>query len=137
MHMNLSNISKYIIFLVFFVFLFFLYIYGCYKDNFDTVDVNEFEKIIKENNVMILDVRTEEEFKEGHIKNAINIDYYSKDFVKTCKEKLKKDNKIAVYCQSGYRSKKSSKILSKEDFKIVNLKGGIDNWRKYNKQTVK
>ena len=72
-----------------------------------------------------------------YTKMSINIDYYSKDFIKTCKEKLNKDNTIAIYCQSGSRSKKSAKLLVKENFTVINLKGGIDNWKKYNKKTVK
>ena len=135
--MNLINVLKFIKFPIIIIILLCLYIFGCCKDKFDTFDVNNFEELIKQDNVTILDVRTEDEFKSGHIEKAINIDYYSKDFIKTCKDTLDKNNTIAIYCQSGSRSKKSAKLLTKEKFTVINLKGGIDNWKKYNKQTVK
>ena len=122
---------------LFVILLFFLYSFIRCKNNFETVNVKQFEDLIKEDNVTIWDVRTEEEFKSGHIENAINIDYYSDDFIKNCKNTLNKDSKIAIYCQSGYRSKKSARLLSKEKFTVINLKGGIDIWKKYNKKTVK
>jgi len=115
------------------IILFCLYIFSSCNNKFKTVDVKEFEELIKKNNITILDVRTDDEFKSGHIEKAINIDYYSEDFIKTCKEKLNKDNTIAIYCQSGYRSNKSAKLLTKENFTVINLKGGIDNWEKHNK----
>ena len=135
--MNLINSLKIISFPIIIIVLLCLYVFGSYENDFETVDVKTFEELIKKDNVTILDVRTNDEFKEGHIEKAINIDYYSKDFIKTCKEKLNKDNKIAIYCQSGYRSKKSANLLVKENFTVINLKGGIENWKKYNKKTVK
>ena len=113
--------------------MFCLYIFSSCNNKFKTVDVKEFEELIKKDNIIILDVRTDDEFKSGHIEKAINIDCYSEDFIKNCKEKLNKNNTIAVYCQSGSRSKESAKLLTKENFTVINLKGGIDNWKKYNK----
>ena len=135
--MNITYIFKSLKFPIIIVILLCVYILGSCKNNFKTVDVKQFEDLIKGDNVTILDVRTDEEFKSGHIENAINIDYYSDDFIKKCKNTLNKDSKIAIYCQSGYRSKKSARLLSKEKFTVINLKGGIDNWKKYNKKTVK
>ena len=131
--MNLINILKFINFPIIIIILLCLYVFGSCKNDFKTVDVKEFEELIKKDNVTILDVRTDDEFKSGHIEKAINIDYESKDFIKNCKEKLNKDNTIAIYCQSGYRSNKSAKLLTKENFTVINLKGGIDNWKKHNK----
>lgn len=135
--MNTDRIIRSIILQIIVGIILFIYVLGYYKQDFETVDIKKFEELIKEDNVTILDVRTNDEFKSGHIEKAINIDYYSKDFIKTCNEKLNKDNKIAIYCQAGYRSKKSANLLAKEKFTVVNLKGGIDNWKKYNKKTVK
>lgn len=78
--------------------------------------------------MQLVDVRTPNEYKSGHITNAININYYDQDF-STQISKLNKSKPIYVYCRSGVRSKYSSQILKKLGFKkIYNLKGGILNW---------
>lgn len=115
------------------IIIFCLYIFSSCNNKFKTVDVKEFEELIKKDNIIILDVRTENEFKSGHIEKAINIDYESKDFIKNCNSILNKENTIAIYCQSGYRSNKSANILANNNYKVINLKGGIDNWKKHNK----
>lgn len=77
------------------------------------------------NNCVILDVRSRKEFLEGHINNSINIPL---DTLKKEINKLKKEDKIVVCCQSGIRSKKAIKILENLGFKnLYNLKGGIEN----------
>ncbi|MFV0572277.1 MAG: rhodanese-like domain-containing protein [Xanthomarina gelatinilytica] len=56
----------------------------------------------------IIDVRTPEEFQEGHIEGALNIDFYSEDFEKEF-HKLDKEQPVYLYCRSGYRSNQSAK----------------------------
>lgn len=92
-----------------------------------SVTNNEFEKLIQSENVVILDVRTPKEFNEGHIPNAINIDYRSDAFMDSIK-KLNKDKKIAVYCRSGGRSKLAAKKLIETGFDVFELNKGIMNW---------
>ena len=80
------------------------------------------------NNIQLIDVRTPNEFKSGHINKSVNINYYDQDFSAQI-SKLDKSKPIYVYCRSGVRSKYSSEILKKLGFKtIYNLKGGILNW---------
>jgi len=95
-----------------------------------TVDVNTFSKEIKAtSNPQILDVRTPEEFAEGHIDNAININWNGDSFVKDA-EKLNKEEAVFVYCRSGRRSLEASKKLEELGFKnIYNLDGGYMKWR--------
>jgi len=84
------------------------------------------------NNIQLVDVRTPNEYKTGHITNALNINYYDQDFSMQI-GKLDKSKPIYVYCRSGVRSKYSSEILKKLGFKtIYNLKGGILNWNANN-----
>ncbi len=88
------------------------------------------EKIIKSGpkDLIILDVRTKDEFNEKHISGAINIDYYSPDFTSKL-EKLDRTKVYIVYCKSGFRSKKSTEIMKKLGFKrIYNMLGGINGW---------
>ena len=102
------------------------------SQNFENADVKEFAELIADSNVVILDVRTADEFAEGHIKGAIHIDQFKRDFVEQAKAKLPLDKTIAVYCRSGRRSANAAGLLAKEDYKLVNLKGGITAWKKEN-----
>jgi len=94
-----------------------------------TVEVPAFAKEIKTNKKpQILDVRTPSEFAEGHIDNALNIDWQGEDFVKKV-EKLNKNKAVYVYCRSGRRSLKASEKLEELGFKnIYNLDGGFLKW---------
>ena len=64
-------------------------------------DINEYLKE-KENNTILLDVRTREEYKEGHIPGSINVEL---DYIDSVTDVIKdKDSKIYLYCRSGHRS---------------------------------
>ena len=94
-----------------------------------TVEVPAFAKEIKTNKKpQILDVRTPSEFAEGHIDNAVNVDWQGEDFVKNA-EKFNKNKPVYVYCRSGKRSLKASEKLEELGFKnIYNLDGGFLKW---------
>jgi len=88
-----------------------------------------YEMIQKEKDVIILDVRTPQEYQEGHISNAINIPV---QILGQQLDKLNnfKDKKILVYCRSGNRSAIASQILDRAGFKnVYNLKGGLFEWK--------
>jgi len=87
------------------------------------------EKIHEENNPVILDVRTPEEFSGGYIAGAININYNSDEFSKKV-NKLDKDETVYVYCLAGSRSADAAKEMRESGFKnVVELKGGILKWK--------
>ncbi|SFF11915.1 rhodanese-like domain-containing protein [Flavobacterium xueshanense] len=88
--------------------------------------VSQFEA---DENAVILDVRTEDEFNEGFIANAINIDIHrGQDFV-TEIEALDKNKNYFVYCRSGIRSAKACEIMNQLGFEnAYNLIGGITEW---------
>lgn len=91
-----------------------------------------FEKYIRSNKVQLLDVRTPAEFKESHIKDAININIFDENFTSIVKSKLNKSIPVAVYCRSGKRSAEASEILKSLGYKVKNLDGGIVGWEKSN-----
>ncbi len=80
-----------------------------------------------EKDYIIVDARTQEEFAEGHIENAILIpEYEIKDRAE--KELPNKDTLILVYCRSGRRSKIASEELVKLGYTNVKEFGGIIDW---------
>lgn len=102
---------------------------ACGQENFENVDVAEFEKLTNEPNVTVLDVRSAAEYAEGHIDGAVLIDQGQDDFMEKAKAGLEKSKKIAVYCRSGRRSANAARRLAAEGFLCVNLKGGIMAWK--------
>lgn len=92
------------------------------------IDYNELKKLLKENTgILLIDVRSPQEFSEGRINSAINIPLY--DISKKANVVLKnKEENIIVYCQSGNRSKEACKILLKLGYSnLYNLKGGLNS----------
>lgn len=84
----------------------------------------------KDGKLVVLDVRTPEEFKAGHIAAATNIDFKAADFADKL-GKLDKDKTYVLHCQSGRRSTASLEVFQKLGFKkIVHLDGGFVAWEK-------
>lgn len=105
-------------------------IFGCNgNDRIASVSAAEFDREIKADSVQLLDVRTPQEYEEGHIDGAVNINVQSADFQQMAEKELSKDSTILVYCRSGRRSMSAAGILTKLGYKVVNLKGGIIEWR--------
>lgn len=94
------------------------------------ISPKEMQKLIETDSVQLIDVRTPNEFNEGHLNNAKNIDFLSSSFSKDINI-LDKEKPVFVYCQSGNRSGKSVKIFLNVGFtKIYDLEGGISRWRR-------
>ena len=102
---------------------------ACGQANYENVDVKGFAELMNDPNVVVLDVRTADEFKEGHLEGALNIDQAQSDFIEKAKKALTTDKTIAVYCRSGRRSASAAERLAAEGYKAVNLKGGILAWK--------
>ena len=90
----------------------------------------QWSKEVSENkNAVILDVRTEEEFIEGYIPNAKNIDIYKGQGFLDEVEKLDKSKNYYVYCRSGARSAQACALMKQQGFENAsNLMGGITDW---------
>jgi len=79
--------------------------------------------------ILLIDVRTPEEFASGHLENAVNINYFDSDFDAQLK-KLDKNKTVYLYCKSGRRSANTAEKLEDMGFaKIYDLEGGILNWQ--------
>ena len=81
-----------------------------------TKEMTEIEKILDENNYIIVDVRTEEEYNQGHVKNSINIPY---DVIG--EYEFDKDKMILVYCKSGKRSSIAFNTLIEAGYNVYDL----------------
>ena len=93
------------------------------------VDAEEFATVIEQPDVVILDVRTPEEFDEGHIEGALNIDVNGPDFTAEIAE-LDPSTTYAVYCRSGNRSAVAVQHMSTEGFtSLYDLDGGVVSWQ--------
>jgi len=103
----------------------FAYNKGWILANFESIDAKTAIALLEnDDNVTLLDVRTIPEYKEGHLRNAKLIP------LQTLSSKLSmlkddKNKKILVYCRSGSRSVSASRILKKNGFTPLNIKGGI------------
>jgi len=109
-------------------------LFGCKEQSTETikvVDVSTFKEALKNNlDIQLIDVRTPKEYDEGHIENAKLIDFLSEGFKENIQE-LDKNKPVYLYCRSGGRSGKASKLMLELGFtQIVDLKGGYMAWSK-------
>ena len=101
------------------------------------VKADEAAKIVAEGKTVIVDVRTADEFKDGHIKGAKNIDIMSNDF-ETQLTKLDKTQPTLVHCQAGGRSTRALKVFEKLGFtNLIHLDEGFGGWQAAGKPVEK
>ena len=107
------------------VFFWLAYSKGWILANFPSIDAKQAIYLLEnDDNVTLLDVRTIQEYKEGHLHDAtlIPLDALSQNLGML---KQDKNKKILVYCRTGSRSVAASRILEKNGFTPINIKGGI------------
>ena len=103
----------------------FVYSRGWVLANFESIDAKQALYLLEnDDNVTLLDVRTIEEYKGGHLRDATLIPV---DALKDNLGMLKQDKnkKVIVYCATGSRSVSASRILEENGFTPLNVKGGI------------
>ena len=122
--------------------------FGCSAPVTDTpaqiledITAGEADELIEENqgnpDFIIVDVRTPEEYAEGHIGGSLLIDFYADDFEEKIGQ-LDREGEYLVYCRSGNRSSQALSVM--EDFgfrEVYNLLGGIKAWTAAGLPTVK
>ena len=104
--------------------------------NYTNLSVDEFEKSIDTGGIAVVDVRTAEEYADGHLRNAANIDWYADDFLPQIEQAYPKETPLAVYCRSGRRSADAAKKLAKAGYTVYNLLGGYLAWTEAGKPTI-
>ena len=116
---------------VFFFFVFAVVFASCSQNSVPThtvIQPKEFQQVISKGNIQLIDVRTPQEFSEGIISGAVNIDYKADDFEQKIKE-LDKSETVYLYCLGGGRSAQAAEILVQNGYTVVELEGGVMNWR--------
>ncbi|MBN2736667.1 MAG: rhodanese-like domain-containing protein [Spirochaetales bacterium] len=95
------------------------------------------EKAEKNENYVVLDVRTQGEYDAGHLPGAVLLDFYQPDFKEEL-DKLDKDKSYLVYCRSGNRSGQTLYMMADLKFSsAVNMMGGMIRWVAEKREIVK
>jgi rhodanese-related sulfurtransferase len=103
-----------------------IFLTACTSAGYKNVSTEEAKQLIDNNEVIVLDVRTPDEFQGGHILNSTLIPLQELENRLT---ELNKGESYLVVCRSGNRSTKASEILTGNGFSnIYNMTGGMNNW---------
>ncbi len=97
------------------------------------VSADEFEKGLTQANVQLLDVRTAGEFRSGHLKGSLQANWNDQKEFNERTASLDKEKTVYIYCLSGGRSHAAAEKLRGEGYKVVELKGGINAWKRSDK----
>jgi len=100
---------------------------GCSSDSsaVTTVDATELVEVAQDPDVVVLDVRTPQEYAEGHVPGALNIDISSPTFTQEI-EALPKDSAYVVYCRSGNRSAQAADQMADAGFgEVYDVDAGL------------
>lgn len=93
---------------------------------YKNINFEQAKEIIENEQVLLLDVRTDEEFVTGHIPNAINIPV--QELEERLNELKDKNEKILIYCKSGRRSVIACEILEEYGYTNLYNMGGVVDW---------
>ena len=100
------------------------------------LDVEHFKAALEKNDALLIDVRTPDEFVQGHIEAAANVDWNGGSFLQDLSG-INKSEPVLLYCASGNRSRKALDALKKFGFTDVqHLKGGIVAWEKQGEPVI-
>ena len=80
------------------------------------------QMIANDDNLTVIDVRTPEEFRQGHLEGALSVPL---DTIKTRLAQLPKSKRILLYCRSGHRSIAAARQLRQAGFEVINVKSGL------------
>jgi phage shock protein E len=101
-----------------------------------TISVDSVKSSINKEGIVILDVRTPEEFSEGHVEGAVNLNYRNPEFSSQL-DSLDKSKKYEVYCRTGNRSGESVKLLKAKGFDAIVVDGGFVEWESHGFPVIK
>lgn len=108
-----------------------LFVVSCAQQKSEnaTISAQSFQNAIQQSAAQILDVRTAGEFQGGHIKNALQANWNDQKEFESRTQHLDKNKTVYIYCQAGGRSAAAQSNLIEKGYKVVNLEGGMSNWK--------
>lgn len=125
----MRKISYFLSLLIVLSFGFTLFSLGGRQDNIQRLSNEQFSKQAALANHIIIDVRKPDEYKTGHIKGAINLDYLETNSFKKQILSLDPSKYYLLYCRTGVRSLNAAKVLKEKGFvNVSDLKNGISEW---------
>ncbi len=95
------------------------------KNKVKSVDINELDSLL--GRINLIDIREAYEYKSGHLRTAKNIPM--EKIINESDKFLHKSKEYHIICQSGGRSSRTTKILKKKGFNVVNVLGGTSGYR--------
>jgi rhodanese-related sulfurtransferase len=96
------------------------------------VSIEQFEELRKQKDVVVLDVRSPDEYAEGHVPGATNLNIQDKAFADKAAQ-LDKSKTYVVYCQAGGRSNRACTKMADLGFKVFDFSGSMNAWNKAKK----
>ncbi len=81
-----------------------------------------------DSSAVLLDVRTPQEYAEGHLEGARLLDYLNTEAFDEGVKQLDKQHTYYIYCRSGRRSNGAAQKMKKQGFRVFDMQGGIKNW---------
>ncbi len=107
------------------------------QTNSGVLSITEFEKKLSAPKVQVLDVRTAAEYRNAHLKNALQADWLDKAQFADRTQYLNKSVPVLLYCASGVRSGQAMELLLSQGFKeVYNLSGGMSSWKMEGKPVI-
>ena len=111
------------------LFLLMITLFSCTSNGQQSLKPAEFNEVTQKEGSQILDVRTAEEYKSGHIKNSLQANWLDKNEFAYRTSSLDKSKTVYIYCLSGGRSNAAAQVLREQGYSVVNLEGGINAWK--------
>lgn len=103
-------------------------LFSCNVNAWTDTNPDQFQQAAYAQGTCLIDVRSAQEYAEGHLLNAINIDWQKSGFIDEINSRFSKDLTLAVYCRSGKRSAEASAALTEAGYKVINLENGFMGW---------
>lgn len=97
-----------------------------------SLNTQEFAKVVASGKVQVLDVRTADEFRSGHLNKALQANWLDNKEFNDRTSHLDKNIPVYIYCLSGGRSAAAAEALRAKGYKVTNMEGGINAWKRSN-----
>jgi len=102
----------------------------------NAINPDAFLKAMSAGKIQVLDVRPADEYKSGHINNALQANWLDKNEFNDRTSHLDKNKTVYIYCLSGGRSGAAAEVLRTKGYNVINLEGGINAWKRESKPLV-